>query len=93
MAPAAAVAGRFADGVSLLDEIGSGVHDGFVAALPVGDPEKDVLRARADDLAAWFGRLYSAPGPDDGTAWVDSRLEYRFQTGAPTGAPGGGEVM
>jgi hypothetical protein len=78
-----AVEGRVPDGRALLDDIGTGRHETFVAGLAISEANRTVLRHAASILPVWFARLYSVPATNERVSWQPSRLEYRFACGTP----------
>jgi hypothetical protein len=82
MLPLAAAAA--VDAGKLLDEIASGAHDAFLAALPgafsAGD--QSTLRDVAEELARQFGALYTESAGPDAVAWNGRFLEYQFSCAA-----------
>ncbi len=80
---------RLLDGAKLLTEIVGGAHDTRVDGLgDLAPAEHAALKQAGAELLRWFRRLYHAPDPTDGEAWVPRFLEYQFSCTAQTpGAP------
>jgi hypothetical protein len=88
-----AVAGRAMDGARLyshLRELPENLASDGIAGLTPG--EKAAADAAGPRFVDWFERLYSAPKPAEGDAWLANRLEYQFACSAPDGS-GGEKVL
>lgn len=82
-----AIRGRIVDGGAVLTAIGSGHHANFVTSRMSGTVKTAALDA-ADELLAWFTRVYSQPEAGAPAAWGPSQLEYSFACTAPADETG-----
>jgi hypothetical protein len=88
-----ALAGRVIDGGRLLAAIASGHHDSFVAASSMTPSEQVAARAAADELVAWFRRVFNAPDAPEEDAWAPSYLEYQMAVAADSAIAGHQTVL